>query len=250
MHTTQIEYNNHFVNRDPLLTDLKRIKKIAYLENDKAHGAYLTNWLQCRDIKCEVFGTTQEFEQALCSKKYDYVLLDREIGEGTAGQEMLNLINGYLGCSTSVIFVSSRNSREAIFRAINNSATRHLSKSAQQTGISNRVGGCTGKHKSRNTTHRYNSYLIDQKLCHIYFRGKAVSLTPREYKLAITLFENPLKILSHEYLLNAVGGEITNKPYLEIEHLVNRVKRKLKFNECAQWHVNRVGDMGFSLLPV
>ena len=250
MHTTQIKYNNHFVNRGPLLTDLKRIKKIAYLENDKVHGAYLTNWLQCRDIKCEVFGTTQEFEQALSSKKYDYVLLDREIGEGTAGQEMLNLIKGYLGRSTSVIFVSSRNSREAIFRAIKKSVTRHLSQPIPPTAMSDHIFGRAAKHVSMSTKVRYNSYLIDQKLCHIYFRGKAVSLTPREYKLAITLFENPIKILSHEYLLNAVGGEITSKPYPEIEHLVNRVKRKLKFDECAQWHINRVGDMGFSLLPV
>ena len=219
MHVTQIEYNNHFVNRDPLLTDLKRIKKIAYLENDRVHGAYLTNWLQRRDIKCEVFGTTLEFEQALCSKNYDYVLLDREIGEGTAGQEMLNLINGYLGCSTSVIFVSSRNSREAIFRAIKNNVTKHLSKPDQQTGISDPVGGRVDKYESMSTKHRYNSYLIDQKLCHIYFKGNVVSLTPREYKLAVTLFENPIKILSHEYLLMLLVGKLPISRILKLSIL-------------------------------
>jgi len=250
MHATQIEYNNHFVIRDSQLTDLKRIKKIAYLENDKVHGVYLTNWLQCRDIKCDVFSTTRQFEQALNRKKYDFVLLDREIGEGTAGRELLDLVRGYLGRSTSVIFVSSRNSRETIFKAIKNYATSHLSKPAVQKVSSARIGGRTDSSVSMNTQHRYDSYFIDQKHCRIYFKGSDVSLTPREYKLAITLFENRGKILSHEYLLNAVGGEIANKPYLEIEHLVERVKRKLKIDECPRLDINYVGDLGFSLFPV
>lgn len=250
MQTTQIEFNNHVVNRNPLLTDLKRIKKVAYLENDKIHGAYLTNWLQCRDIKCEVFATTTEFEQALHVKNYDLVLLDREIGEGAASLEMLSLIKASLGSAVPVTFVSSRNSREAILTAIKKSARDCSPKQPDHTVLSDRIRGLTGRRKTLGTAFMYEPYLIDHMLCRIWYKGKNIPLTPREYKLAITIFENPGKILSHEHLLNAVGGEVTRMPYNDIEHLVSRVKRKLKLDDYPQWQVDRVEDLGFRLTPV
>lgn len=222
-------------------------KKIAYLEDDETHGAYLSNWLGRHDIQCDLFGDTSDFEEAFSTVSYDLILLDWELSNGSSGLEILKLIRDAKGTEIPVVFVSSRNTREAVLTAIKNGADDYMPKPVHRSDLLSRINNLTSRKEIVGTTYQCAPYLIDRKLSHVYVDGKTVSLTPREYKLALTLFTNLGKILSHEHLLNAIGGELTLKPYNEVEYLLHIVKKKLKLKNYPQWHVQKVGDIGFRL---
>jgi len=248
MNVIQTEYRRHVTNHKPKPTDSKPIKRIAYLEDNKTHGSYLANWLERQNVFCEVFETAELFENALSTHNYDLILLDWEMSDGSSGLETLQRIRKSPGSEIPAIFVSSRNTRDAILTAIRHGADDYLAKPVHRSELLTRIRTLTEKRKLVGTTYQYGPYLIDRKLCHVYLKGKIISLTPREYNLAVAMFKNHGKVLSHEYLLSVVGGEETLKPYQEIEYLLNVLKKKLKINEVAELRVERIGDMGFRLL--
>lgn len=247
MLTIQNELNRPSVPTDSPVVCTNSIKKIAYLEDDEVHGAYLSNWLRRHNIQCDLFRVGADFQAAFSSGDYDLILLDWELSCGATGLEMLAFIRSTKVPRTPVVFVSSRNSREAVLEAIDNGADDYMPKPIHRSDLLNRIHSLTSRRERVGTTYQCKPYLIDRKLSHVYLDGKTVSLTPREYKLALTLFTNLGRILSHEHLLNAIGGETTLKPYNEVEYLLHTVKKKLKLRNYPHWHVDKIGDIGFRL---
>ncbi len=224
------------------------VKRIAYLEDDEIHGAYLSNWLARRQISCEVFKSCTDFKEAITKTQYDLVLLDWELSGGVSGLDMLEFIRSTLSVELPVVFVSSKNTRDAVLTAISQGANDYITKPVHRSELLSRICNLTDQNEVGHTTRCCEPYLIDRTLCHIYLNGKTISLTPREYRLALTLFDNAGKTLSHEQLLTAVGGECTLKPYSEIEYLLHKLKKKLKFSLYSNWHVDKIGEIGFRLL--
>ncbi len=247
MQTIPNEMNRPAVASNSPVVCTKGTKRIAYLEDDDVHGAYLSNWLGRNKIQCDLFSVSVDFKAAFSAGKYDLILLDWELSCGATGLEMLEFIRSTKASRTPVVFVSSRNSREAVLEAIDNGADDYMPKPIHRSDLLNRIHSLTSRRKMVGTTYQCKPYLIDRKLSHVYLDGKTVSLTPREYKLALTLFTNLGRILSHEHLLNAIGGELTLKPYNEVEYLLRTLKKKLKLKNYPQWHVDKVGDIGFRL---
>lgn len=231
----------------PEVDSLKFIKKIAYLEDDDIHGAYIANWLGRHEIQCDLFSVAADFEEALSTESYDLVLLDWELSCGASGLEMLRQIRTSKGMELPVVFLSSRNTREAVMTAIENGADDYMPKPVHRSDLLGRIHSLTSRREVVGSTYDCAPYLIDKKLSHVYIDGKTISLTPREYKMALALFTNLGRILSHEHLLNAIGGEVTLKPYNEVEYLLHRLKKKLKLRNYPQWHVDKIGDIGFRL---
>ncbi len=248
MNTAQASTNRERRTSSTKASGAVSIKRIAYLEDDETHAAYLSNWLGRREISCEVFTSCADFKQALSDTSFDLVLLDWEMSDSISGLEMLAFIRDSLGTDLPVVFVSSRNTREAVLTAIRNGADDYIAKPVHRSELLKRIRSLTNRKEIVGSTYHCGPYLIDKNLCHIYLNGKTVSLAPREYKLALTLFTNIGKIMSHEQLLNEIGGELTLKPYHEIEYLLYNLKKKLKIKDYSNWHVDKIGDIGFRLL--
>lgn len=88
---------------------------------------------------------------------------------------------------------------------------------------------------------------IDFLLRQVTRSGEPVHLTPTEFKLLGVLVQNPEKVLTHSYLLQAVwgGGHAERQHYLRI-YMAN-LRRKLETNPARPVHITTETGIGYRL---
>ncbi len=221
--------------------------RIAVLEDDATQVELYRLWFSTAQHQCSFFGSIAEFIAALRNERFDLLLVDWVLPDGT-GDQALRWIRETLGWEIPVICVTLRDAEQDIVAALRQGADDYLVKPPKYFELLARIESLA--RRSRGTqlpVLRLGTYEINQENREILMAGKPVELTQKEYELACYLFQNPGRLLSRVHLLEAIWGLHAEIDTRTVDTHVSRIRRKLRIYAENGWEIISVYGYGYRL---
>jgi len=223
--------------------------RIAVLEDDATQVDLYKLWFSTAQHQCSFFGTIAEFLAALRDERFDLLLLDWELPDGTADRA-LRWIRETLGWDIPVICVTLRDAEQDVVNALRQGADDYLVKPPKYFELIARIESLARRSRATQLpVLRLGAYEINQENREILLAGKAVELTQKEYDLASYMFQNPGRLLSRVHLLEAIWGLHAEIDTRTVDTHVSRIRRKLQIQPENGWEIISVYGYGYRLEP-
>jgi len=91
-------------------------------------------------------------------------------------------------------------------------------------------------------------YEVDIRRQSLALDGEEISLTNREFELAVFFFRNTGKLLSRSHILESIWGiDNDSVSTRTVDTHVSRLRRKLRLNEGNDWKLTAVYQHGYRI---
>lgn len=196
----------------------------------------------------EFFGTISSFMEALKLEKFDLLIIDWMLPDGTA-EEVLNWVRKTLHSTIPIICVTSRNNESDVVSALHMGADDYFVKSPRYFELLARIESLARRNREKQTpAHlQFGAYEIDQENQEITIAGKRVDLTQKEFLLACYLFQNPNKLLSRVHLLEKIWGLAAEIDTRTVDTHISRIRNKLNLSSQNDWDITTIYGYGYRL---
>lgn len=220
--------------------------RIAVLEDDPDHAALVTQALDAAGHTHAVYNTGARFMQAMVRETFDVLVLDWMMPD-TTGLAVLDWLR-QLENHTPVIFVTSRDAEEDIVQALAHGADDYLVKPARPGELLARLQALKRRadNMASSSSLTVGPYEFDQTQTVARLHGQILEMTQRQFELAVVLFRNSGRLLSRQYLLEAVWGlnDMVQTRTLDIH--VSQLRNILQLADNG-WRINSVYAHGYRL---
>ena len=220
--------------------------RVAVLEDDVDHAALVTQALHQGGHTFVVYTTGARFIQAMVRDTFDVLVLDWMMPDMT-GLEVLDRLR-QLENHTPVIFVTSRDAEEDIVQALAHGADDYLVKPpragellARLQALKRRADGAGGSGALT-----VGPYAFDPSQSVARLNGEILEMTQRQFELALVLFRNTGRLLSRQYLLEAVWGLNDTVQTRTLDMHVSQLRSLLQLSGHG-WRINSIYAHGYRL---
>ena len=224
--------------------------RIAILEDDPDQAELVTLWLQDAGYSVACESSSAGFIRAIRRDSFDLYLLDW-IVPVLSGIEVLRKLRNEMGDNTPVIVATVKDKEQSIVRALEAGADDYIVKPMRQAELAARVAAIlrrAGIGATSDPVFDAAPYEIDIRRQSLSLEGEEISLTNREFELAVFLFRNAGKLLSRSHILDAIWG-IDNESVSTrtVDTHVSRLRKKLGLNEVSGWTLTAVYQHGYRM---
>jgi two-component system, OmpR family, response regulator RegX3 len=218
---------------------------IAIAEDDEEQAALLALWLSEAQHTCKAYVSVASYIDALKAERFDLLLIDWMLPDGT-GADTINWVRQNLGWEVPVIVVTARDDEETVCTALKAGADDYIVKPpkpkelvARLQAIARRVspGGLP--------VLRLGAFEVDVSHHKLSLDGAQVTLTQKEFDLAVYLFQSPGKLLSRDHLLNKIWGINAEVDTRTVDTHVSRLRKKLKLDGSKGWRLVPIYGYGY-----
>lgn len=224
--------------------------RVAILEDDPDQSAIVSMWLIDAGYSVSVQAESSEFIRAIRRDSFDLYLLDWIVPE-LSGIEVLRKLRNEMGDNTPVIVATVKDKEQNIVRALEAGADDYIVKPMNQGELLARVAAIlrrAGFGTAVNDTFDVSPYVLDIRKQGLSLDGEEISLTNREFELAVLLFRNAGKLLSRSHILEAIWGIDNNSVSTRtVDTHVSRLRKKLNLNEGNGWKLTAVYQHGYRI---
>ncbi len=220
--------------------------RVGVLEDDIDHAVLITQALESDGHSSEVYGTGARFLQAMVRETFDVLVLDWMLPDMT-GIEVLDWLR-QLQDRTPVLFVTSRDSEQDIVEALRHGADDYLVKPPRRGELLARLKALKRRAEtfSESSVVSAPPYEFDPASASVRLQGELLDLTDRQFQLALVLFRNPGRLLSRQYLLEAVWGLNAQVQTRTLDIHVSQLRTALLLSDNG-WRINSVYAHGYRL---
>lgn len=224
--------------------------RIAILEDDPDQAEIVSLWLQDAGYSVACEQSSSGFIRAIRRDSFDLYLLDW-IVPVLSGIEVLRKLRSEMGDNTPVIVATVKDKEQSIVRALEAGADDYIVKPMRQAELVARVAAVlrrAGIGATSDPVFDVTPYEVDIRRQSLCLEGEQISLTNREFELAVFFFRNAGKLLSRSHILESIWG-IDNESVTTrtVDTHVSRLRRKLKLNEAAGWALTAVYQHGYRM---
>ena len=223
--------------------------RVALLEDDTDHAALLTQAMLAAGHGCEVYTTGARFMQAMVRETFDVLVLDWMLPD-TTGLEVLDWLRE-LQDRTPVLFVTSRDAEQDIVQALAHGADDYLVKPPRSGELLARLEALKRRAENMqgNTSLLVAPYEFDLSSNVVRLHDDIVDLTERQFQLALVLFRNAGRLLSRQYLLEAVWGLHAQIQTRTLDIHVSQLRNLLALADNG-WRISSIYAHGYRLEPM
>ncbi len=223
--------------------------RVALLEDEPDHAALVTQALDHGGHSHVVYSTGARFQQAMVRETFDVLVLDWMMPDMT-GLDVLDWLR-QLENHTPVLFLTSRDAEEDIVQALAHGADDYLVKPPRQgellarlQALKRRADGAAGA-----SSLVVEPYEFDTKLSVARVHGALIELSQRQFELAVVLFRNTGRLLSRQYLLEAVWGLNNTVQTRTLDIHISQLRNLLRLADNG-WRIHSVYAHGYRLEPL
>ncbi len=223
--------------------------RVALLEDEPDHAALVTLALDHGGHSHVVYSTGARFQQAMVRETFDVLVLDWMMPDMT-GLDVLDWLR-QLENHTPVLFLTSRDAEEDIVQALAHGADDYLVKPPRQgellarlQALKRRADGAAGA-----SSLVVEPYEFDTKLSVARIHGALIELSQRQFELAVVLFRNTGRLLSRQYLLEAVWGLNNTVQTRTLDIHISQLRNLLQLADNG-WRIHSVYAHGYRLEPL
>lgn len=218
---------------------------IGIAEDDPDQAALIGLWLEGAGHSVRAFGTTAAYIDALKKERFDLLLIDWMLPDGT-GADLLQWARGNLGWELPVLVVTSRDDEETVVAALQAGADDYVVKPPKPLELLARVAALARRVRSGGLpVLRLGAFEIDIQRQRLVLDGEPMVLTQKEFDLSAYLFQNPGKLLSRDHLLNKIWGINADVDTRTVDTHVSRLRKKLGLDGSKGWKLVPVYGVGY-----
>jgi DNA-binding response OmpR family regulator len=222
--------------------------RIAMLEDDPDQAELVSLWLENAGHSVFCHEASSDFLRAVRRDSFDAYVLDWIVPD-LSGIDVLKKIRTELNDHTPTIITTIKDEERSVVRALREGADDYVVKPIRHAELIARLDAiCRRSAGDRSATGAIDTmpYTIDSSRKVVMLNGEAMSLTNREFDLALFLFRNAGKVLSRGHILEAIWGieneEISTRT---VDTHMSRLRKKMKINEGIGWKLTSVYQHGY-----
>jgi DNA-binding response OmpR family regulator len=218
---------------------------IGLAEDDPEQLALLSLWLTDAQHTVQGYGTRAEFVAALGKERFDLLLVDWMLPDGT-GADVLQWTRSNLGWELPILVLTVRDDEQTVVIALQAGADDYVVKPAKPLELLARVAAL-GRRGQRGALPvlRLGAFEIDIQRQRLALDGEPVAMTQKEFDLSVYLFQNPGKLLSRDHLLNKIWGLNTEVDTRTVDTHISRLRKKLGLDGSKGWKLVPVYGVGY-----
>jgi DNA-binding response OmpR family regulator len=224
--------------------------RIAILEDDPDQAEIVSLWLQDAGYSVTYELSSSGFIRAIRRDSFDLYLLDWIVPD-LSGVEVLRKLRNEMGDNTPVIVATVKDKEQSIVRALEAGADDYIVKPMRQAELVARVAAIlrrAGIGAKSEPVFDALPFEVDIGRQTLSLEGEKISLTNREFELAVFLFRNAGKLLSRSHILEAIWGiDNDSVSTRTVDTHVSRIRRKLKLGDTSAWTLTAVYQHGYRM---
>ncbi|MDX1695888.1 MAG: response regulator transcription factor [Ketobacteraceae bacterium] len=223
--------------------------RIGYLEDDLQQANMVKQWLADAGHECRHFERGAEFVQDVRTGNHDLLLMDWELPD-ISGIEALTTIRASVNQTIPVLFCTQRDAEEDVVRALEAGADDYMVKPIRQGELKARIdalarrAGVTDKPRVHI---ELGPYRFDISAREAYLSNQPVTLTEKDFDLAICLFNNVGRVLSRKYLLETIWGVTADVNTRTVDVHISRIRKSLNISPENGYRIKTVYQHGYRL---
>lgn len=222
------------------------MKRLFLVEDDLSLINGLSFAIKKQGYEIEVVRTTLEADKLWTNGKYDLIILDVSLPDGS-GFDFCRKIRQT--SKVPIMFLTAADEETDIIMGLDIGGDDYITKPFKLAVFLSRINALLRRSENFNTNvTELNSKDINVKLLkgEVYKRGKLLDLTASEYKLLCLFMENPDQILSTEQILGKLWD--CNNSYIDNNSLtvyIRRIRTKIEDNPSEPKQIITVRSMGY-----
>lgn len=194
------------------------------------------------------FRNGSELKTALERETYDVVLLDWNM-PGETGIGIVSWAVEKLPAPPPFIIITSRTDKADIVAGLQAGATDYVVKPEIPEVVLARIEAA-GRRNVNKTPDRiavFDAYRFDRVLRQSWHQGEEVSLTNKEFQLALLFFDNLNRPLSRGYIFSQVWGGSLDVESRTLDLHVSRIRSKLQLRPQNGYAIQTVFGFGYRM---
>lgn len=226
--------------------------RIALLEDDEEVALWVIHILEAGGHGVDRFARGSALLRRCASESYDLFILDWELPDIT-GIEVLRTMRTQLVTQTPVLFLTHREGEADVVAALESGADDYLVKPPREQELLARIRVLARRGRETRSTQApiaVGPYQIDPEHQQVLRNGQPVELAPREFQVALMLFQNVGKVISRAHLLLSIWGNATTTPSRTVDTHVSRVRVALGLSAANGVRLTPVYGYGYRLEAV
>jgi DNA-binding response OmpR family regulator len=222
--------------------------RIAVLDDDSQQQEMVQRVATEMGHACSTYGLGQTFLQVLRRETFDLLVIDWELPD-TNGPDVIRWAREHLPPSLPILFITHRSEERDIVEGLECGADDFMVKPLRVAELKARLNAllrrayplCTDDVQS------FGPYTFTRSALTVAFAGKVVSLTYREFALAMLLFQNMGRLLSREHLREAVWGQNAEVLSRSLDTHVSRLRQVLQLRPGNTFSIAAIYGLGYRL---
>ena len=224
----------------------KKMKRIFFVEDDLSLINGLSFAIKKQGYEIDVARTSLEAEQLWMNGKYDLVILDVSLPDGS-GYDICQKIRKV--SKVPIMFLTAADEETDIIMGLDIGGDDYITKPFKLAVFLSRVNALLRRSENFNqmeTELSSNGITIQRLKGEVYKNGKQIDLTASEYKLLCLFMENPNLILSPEQILSRLWD--CDEKYIDTNTLtvyIRRLRKKIEDDPADPHSIVTVRGMGY-----
>ncbi len=220
---------------------------IGLLEDDEDQRRLISLWLRAGGHTHREYGTIAEMTEGLKRESFDLLLLDWVLPDGNS-EEVIHWVRRNLGWEVAVVVLTARDEESGVVQALQAGADDYVVKPPKQNELIARLSAAARRARPGGLPVLHlGVYEVDIQRHVLSMEGAPVSLTQKEFDLAVYLFQSPGKLLSRDHLLNKIWGLNTDVDTRTVDTHGSRLRKKLLLDGSRGWKMSPVYGYGYRL---
>ena len=226
--------------------DGESMKRIFFVEDDLSLINGLSFAIKKQGYEIDVARTSLEAEQLWMNGKYDLVILDVSLPDGS-GYDICQKIRKV--SKVPIMFLTATDEETDIIMGLDIGGDDYITKPFKLAVFLSRVNALLRRSENFNqmeTELSSNGITIQRLKGEVYKNGKQIDLTASEYKLLCLFMENPDMILSPEQILSRLWD--CDEKYIDTNTLtvyIRRLRKKIEDDPADPHSIVTVRGMGY-----
>lgn len=179
--------------------------RIASLDDDEGQLEQTRYALKDMGHECHTYTTARQFQKMLLRESYDLLMVDWTLPDGS-GPDVVRWVRAHVKENLPILFLTSRQEESAIIEGLNAGADDFMVKPVRVAELKARVTALLRRTYSgqltEETTWGPYRFHIDRGVVEV--DGQPITLTRKEFELALFMFRNTGRLLSRAHLLESV----------------------------------------------
>jgi len=222
--------------------------RILVVDDDVEIVSYIREIVTRRGHSCVALRTGASLLAELRRETFDLLLLDWNLPD-ISGLDLLQAIRA-MPMTIGIVMLTNRSGEEDVARALHAGADDYIIKPESEQIIVARIEAALRRTVPTQAPARlapFGAYEFDRLTETVRIDGEPVTLSAKEFALALLFFENAHRAMSRGYILEVLWHSVADLPTRTLDMHVSRVRTKLRLRPENGYRIVALSGYGYRM---